>query len=310
VHSKGSQFDKSSKTAMASHPKSATAILTIDPHKLFDSRPTFSHVATSTGPSRIIITAGQVGSDSNGVVPVSLDDQIALAFENLGRCLEAAGATVTDIIKLTYYIVNYDPKKRRHTPHLLRFLNGHRPATTLVPVPALVVPELLFEIEATAAVAQAATQSVDVVVVGAGLSGLKAAYDLQKAGFSCVVLEARDRVGGKTWSVEPLGDGKVVELGAAWINDSNQARVHGLSKELGLETVVQNTAGNVVQEDLSGSMSTFTYGSVPKVCLIGFQAHDRFLIQDFSWPRRMTLTTYFIYGIWWKKRVKSLICTK
>lgn len=227
----------------------AAGTRTIDPHTLFDSRPTFSHVATSTGPSRIIITAGQVGADSNGIVPALLDDQIALAFENLGRCLEAAGAKVTDIIKVTYYVVNYDPKHRRHTPHLVKFLNGHRPASTLVPVQALATPEYLFEIEATAAVSQAPTQMVDVVVVGAGLSGLQTAYDLQKAGITSVVVEARDRVGGKTWSVEPIGSRKVVDVGAAWINDTNQAKVHALTKKLGLETVIQNTNGQVVQED-------------------------------------------------------------
>lgn len=236
----------------------------ITPHFMMDGRPTFSHVSTTTGPSRIIITAGQVGADENGVVPKIPSDQIALAFENLARCLEAAGAGVKDIMKLTYYIVGYDHKNRRHAPHLIKFLNGHRPATTLIPVNALAVPEYLFEIEATAAVPQAPTQEVDVVVVGGGLSGLQAAYDLQKAGMSCVVLEARDRVGGKTWSIEPV-PGKVVDLGAAWINDSNQVRVHALAKKLGLATVIQNTKGDIVQDDLDGSKSTFAYGTVPKV---------------------------------------------
>ncbi|KAH8646400.1 putative mao-B [Tricladium varicosporioides] len=245
--------------------KVSPSVQTIDPHQLFDSRPTFSHVATSSGPSRLIITAGQVGADSTGKVPPGLDLQVPLALENLTRCLEAAGAKVTDIIKLTYYIVGYDHKNRRHTPHLIKFLNGHRPATTLVPVPALVTPDHLFEIEATAAIPLSPVREVDVVVVGAGLSGLQTAYDLQKAGISCAVLEARDRVGGKTYSVEPVGGGKVVDLGAAWINDTNQARVHALTKKLGLETVIQNTVGNVVQQDLDGSVGSFAYGGVPKL---------------------------------------------
>lgn len=65
----------------------------------------------------------------------------------------------------------------------------------------------------------------DVVVVGAGFSGLQAAHTAQQAGLSVAVLEARDRVGGKSWSV-PLSNGRgVADLGAAWVNDTLQPRI-------------------------------------------------------------------------------------
>jgi monoamine oxidase len=56
----------------------------------------------------------------------------------------------------------------------------------------------------------------DVVVVGAGFAGLAAALDLHDAGVSVVVLEARDRVGGRVHSVE-LDNGEIAELGGEWI---------------------------------------------------------------------------------------------
>lgn len=105
----------------------------------------------------------------------------------------------------------------------------------------------------------------DVIVVGAGLAGLAAAQHLQDAGISTIILEARDRVGGKTWSVDPIRDGNVVDVGAAWINDTNQSEVYDLAKSLGLQLVVQNTDGKVIQEDIDGSLSTFEYGTAPHV---------------------------------------------
>ena len=74
----------------------------------------------------------------------------------------------------------------------------------------------------------------DCAVVGAGLAGLSAARRLEAAGLSVAVLEARDRVGGRTVN-EPIGEGKVVELGGQWVGPG-QEQILGLIEELGLAT--------------------------------------------------------------------------
>jgi monoamine oxidase len=72
-----------------------------------------------------------------------------------------------------------------------------------------------------------------VVVVGAGLSGLAAARGLTAAGRDVVVLEGRDRVGGRTEGSH-LADGTPIELGGQWIGPT-QDRMYELVEELGLE---------------------------------------------------------------------------
>jgi len=101
----------------------------------------------------------------------------------------------------------------------------------------------------------------DVVVIGAGLSGLSAARRLRAEGVETLVLEARDRVGGRTLN-HPIGDGKVVELGGQWVGPG-QDRILGLVSELGLETFDTYSEGRNLFEH-AGRLSSYR-GEIPRV---------------------------------------------
>ncbi len=74
-----------------------------------------------------------------------------------------------------------------------------------------------------------------VVVVGAGVAGLGAARDLVAAGRPVVVLEARDRIGGRVWSVD-MGDA-VVDLGGSWLHGLRDNPLTRITESLGIELV-------------------------------------------------------------------------
>jgi monoamine oxidase len=74
---------------------------------------------------------------------------------------------------------------------------------------------------------------VEVAIVGAGLAGLTAARELRRRNRSVVVLEAQERVGGRTLN-HSFGDGTVVEIGGQWVGPT-QDRLYALAAELGVE---------------------------------------------------------------------------
>lgn len=89
------------------------------------------------------------------------------------------------------------------------------------------------------------TRHADVGIVGAGLAGLMAAHQLVAAGVSVCVLEARDRVGGRTWTRSAV-DGTLIDLGGQWIGPTQQ-RMNQLVAELGVETFKTWDTGNNIQ---------------------------------------------------------------
>ncbi len=101
---------------------------------------------------------------------------------------------------------------------------------------------------------------MDVVVVGAGLAGLSCASRLVAAGLDVVVLEGRDRVGGRVEGGR-TADGVPVELGGQWIGPT-QHRVRALAAELGLELFPTHVHGDALY-DLRGRQKRTRDGANP-----------------------------------------------
>lgn len=100
----------------------------------------------------------------------------------------------------------------------------------------------------------------DVVIIGAGPSGLSAARQLRAAGRSVAVLEARDRVGGRTWTESV--DGAMLELGGQWISP-DQTALAGLVDELGLQTFQRYRTGDSVYIAPDGTRKRYQGDRLP-----------------------------------------------
>ncbi|MBP2055592.1 monoamine oxidase [Streptomyces griseochromogenes] len=117
------------------------------------------------------------------------------------------------------------------TMHRRRFLQG-----ASLGLPGLAA---LTSLTACKASATGTTSSEGVIVIGAGISGLAAARHLAGQGEDVVVLEARDRIGGRIWTSEKWA-GVPLDLGASWIHGINDNPIAALAEKAKARTVVTN----------------------------------------------------------------------
>jgi enamine deaminase RidA (YjgF/YER057c/UK114 family) len=109
----------------------------------------YSHQIEISGAQRQLVIAGQIGMRADGEVPEDAIDQLAAALDNIERNLEAAGMELSDIVRLTVYLVGeWDANARRQM--MASRLGAHHPCTTLLYVAGLAAPNLRVELDAWA----------------------------------------------------------------------------------------------------------------------------------------------------------------
>lgn len=104
---------------------------------------------------RVLVTGGLVGWDAQGIFARGFVGQLRQTFLNIRAVVEAGGGRVEDIVRLTWYVTDiatYRTSLKEIGPAYREVFGRHFPAMAVVAVTALVEPEALLEIEATAVV--------------------------------------------------------------------------------------------------------------------------------------------------------------
>lgn len=114
-------------------------------------QPAYTQVVSVSGTGRMIFVAGQIARDGDGncVGKGDMRAQIQQVGENLKRCLEAAGASLADIVKTNTFVTDYE-EYAKHADMRMRYFGPATPTSTTVEVKRLAGRDFMIEIEAIA----------------------------------------------------------------------------------------------------------------------------------------------------------------
>jgi enamine deaminase RidA (YjgF/YER057c/UK114 family) len=129
-----------------------------NPPAIADPIGTYSHGIEVPPNARWLYVAGQIGIRKDGSVPPTVEAQSEVAWQNVVAILASAGMKVTDIVKMTQFLVNLEDFPK-YAATRAKFLAGHRPASTGLVIRSLVKPEYLVEVEVVAAKAAPAPKA-------------------------------------------------------------------------------------------------------------------------------------------------------
>jgi len=121
--------------------------------RMVDGQARYTQVATISGTGKMIFVAGQLARDAQGVCVGKGDmrAQILQVGENIKTCLEAAGATLADIVKTNTYVTDYE-EFAKHPDMRMRYFGPATPTSTTVQISRLADPDAMLEIEAIAVI--------------------------------------------------------------------------------------------------------------------------------------------------------------
>jgi 2-iminobutanoate/2-iminopropanoate deaminase len=116
-------------------------------------QPAYTQVVTVSGTGKMIFVAGQLARDADGnlVGKGDMRAQIEQVGENIKTCLEAAGATLADIVKTNTYVTDYD-EFSKHGDMRARYFGAATPTSTTVEISRLADPAAMIEVEAIAVI--------------------------------------------------------------------------------------------------------------------------------------------------------------